>query len=73
MQSFTNKFSIALSQDRTEVVFNFYKNIPLIPEDNPPDEISVQVVPVANLVMTGQCAKNFSKALSDLLSKDSPQ
>ena len=75
MQSFTNKFSIALNQDKTEAIINFYQNIPMIPEDgsNISGEIPSQIIPVASLAMTGQCARNFAKALNDLLEQETSQ
>lgn len=71
MQTFTNKFSIALNQDKTEVMINFFQNVPTLPETNmtpaEAESISSVIVPVANLVMTGQCAKTLVDVLSDLL------
>lgn len=72
MQAYTNKFSIILNQDKSEAIINFYQNIPVLPESGQPalSEIPSQVVPVASLAMTGQCAKNLSDALRDLLERD---
>lgn len=77
MQAFTNKFNIAMNQDKTEVIINFFQNIPTVPVNTEyPQlvrEMTSDVVPVANLVMTGQCAKNFAATLSSMLEQDIPQ
>ena len=72
MQTFTNKFTIILNQDKSEAIINFYQNIPILPENGQPTvgELPSQVTPVASLAMTGQCAKNFSRALGDLLNQE---
>lgn len=71
MQTFTNKFSIAVTPDKSEVVLNFFQNIPAIPEEEnaieAPKELTPTVLPVANLVMTGQFAEEFVKVLSQML------
>lgn len=77
MQVFTNKFSVALNQDKSEVIINFFQNIPTIPTANDQSkvvrEMSSTIIPVANIVMTGQCAHNFVATLSNMLEQDIPQ
>lgn len=73
METYTNKFSILLSEDRTEAVLNFYQVAPSWSEEegHPNGGVIVQeVLPVASLVMTRQSVENFSKSLQELLSKD---
>lgn len=76
MQVFTNKFSVALNQDKSEVIINFFQNVPIIPtsSDQPKlvREMASEIVPVANIVMTGQCARNFVETLSNMLDRDVP-
>ena len=71
MQVFTNKFSIALNQDKSEVIINFFQNVPIIPTSNDQpklvQEMTSEIIPVANIVMTGQCARNFVEMLSNML------
>lgn len=70
MQVYTNRFSIAMNFDSTEVLINFFQNIPQVPEDATKAsiaEMQTENVPVANLVMTGQCAHNLLAALQEVL------
>lgn len=72
MQTFINKFSIAMTPDKTEVVLNFFQHIPTIPDENCSDankELAPNIEPVANLVMTGQCAHFLVDVLSQMLSE----
>ena len=77
MQTFTNKFSIAMNQDKTEVIINFFQNIPIVPVGNEPvarvGEMESELIPVSNIVMTGQCARNFLSTLSEMLNQEIPQ
>ncbi len=75
MNVFTNQFRIAMNQDKSEVVLNFYQTAPHFTEDTAADasvrEFSLAPVePVANLVMTGQCAQRLAEVLNTLLAKD---
>ena len=70
MEAYTNKFSILLSEDKTEAVLNFYQVAPSWSEEagHPNGGVVVQeTLPIASLVMTRQCVENFSKSLQDLL------
>lgn len=77
MQAFTNKFSIAVNQDKSEVIINFYQNIPNLPVDLDGSvglrEMQSTVIPVSNLVMSGQCAQNLVSTLSSLLMQSENQ
>lgn len=74
METFTNRFTVAMTPDKSEVVLNFFQNIPVIPDDvtlsSTPLDQSPTVVPVINLVMTGQCAKSLVDVLSQMLSTE---
>ena len=73
MESYTNKFSILLSEDKTEAVLNFYQLAPSWSEEDghPNGGVIVQeVLPIASLVMTRQCVENFSKSLQELWNQD---
>nr|WP_300828034.1 hypothetical protein [uncultured Oscillibacter sp.] len=72
MEIFTNKFSIILNEDKSEAVMNFYQIAPSWTEkgSSGEGEIVQEILPVASLVMTGQCAQNFSKSLQTLLNQD---
>lgn len=72
MEVYTNKFSIILNEDKSEAVMNFYQIAPswIEKEESGEGEITQEVLPVASLVMTGQCAQNFSKSLQTLLGQD---
>lgn len=69
MQSFVNKFNIVLNQNKSEVIINFYQQYPVAQADGeiPSENIEVEVTPVANLIMNGDCAANLCKVLADLL------
>lgn len=70
MQMYTNRFSIAMNFDSTEVMINFFQTLPQVPEGTEKASISempTENVPVANLVMTGQCAHNLLAALQEVL------
>ena len=74
MQTFTNKFKIAMNQDKTEVILNFYQSVPepttamdKVHVIQNPERIDA---PVANLVMTGQCARSLLSVLGDMLESD---
>ena len=58
MESYTNKFSILLSEDKTEAVLNFYQLAPSWSEEDghPNGGVIVQ--------------ENFSKSLQELLNQD---
>lgn len=74
MQVYTNRFNIAKNQDGSEVILNFFQNMPKLPDPTGQEtivsEIPTEMTPVANLVMTGQCAHNLLKVLQDILSAD---
>ncbi len=78
MQAYVNKFSIALNQDKTEAIINFFQNVPVIPQNEGASKMTVrgempaEVIPVVNLVMTGECAHNFARMLLDLLDQEPP-
>lgn len=65
MQTFTNAFDIAVSDDKNEVFVNFSQNIPVLGVDGKVNEVHLS--PVANLVMSGKTAYQFLAMLSNLL------
>lgn len=70
MQTYTNRFNVAMNFDGTEVLVNFFQTLPQVPEGANTvsiSEMSTENVPVANLVMTGQCARNLLAALQEVL------
>ncbi|WP_312615161.1 hypothetical protein [Oscillibacter sp.] len=71
MHSYTNKFNIFMSEDKTEVLLNFYQNTPSLPESGQPLEgnLPAQLIPVASMAMTGKLAENLAQALGELLNK----
>lgn len=71
MQLFTNRFNVMLNQDKTEAIINFYQHAPTVQgiEDADSNAIELKIEPVANLVMTGQCARNLLQVLQDLLNE----
>lgn len=78
MQAYTNKFSIALNQDKSEVILNFFQNVPTIPQQDESENLVVsefksEIIPIANLAMTGQCARNLASALLQLLDHPTDQ
>ena len=74
MQTFTNKFSVAFNQDRSEALINFFQNVPNIPADdsaaNGNVQMTSQIIPVANMAMTGQCARNLAEAILKLINAE---
>ncbi len=72
MQNFTNKFHILVNHDGTEVLINFYQDIPGMVTDQQIDagNFPMDSIPVANLAMTGTCARNLYSVLGDLLNKE---
>lgn len=74
MQTFTNKFTVVLNQDKTEAIINFYQESPALSNLSGPLEgpIPTEFSPVANLVMTGQCAHNLLTALQEVLNAPHP-
>lgn len=72
MHVFTNKFTVAVNHDKSEVILNFYQRTPDVPTDTGPvdlREIPTTLTPVSNLVMSGQCAQNLVATLASLLSQ----
>ena len=84
MQAYVNKFTIALSQDKTEAVINFTQMSPDLetkPTKTEPLTSSQEAAiaypnapeeMVARLVMTGQCAQSLATTLQSLLSAELP-
>ena len=74
MQSFTNKFSIAMNPDKTEVILDFFQNVPVFENDdvgiNKKVDATMQKIPVANLVMSGTCARNLADVLLKMFEED---
>ena len=74
MQTYTNKFNIAINGDRSEVIIDFFQNIPQFPPQErnvqEPMTFHVETLPVANLVMTKQIAQNLLQVLQNILSED---
>ena len=77
MHIFANKFSIALNQDKTEVMLSFFQNYPSLNEQLTADgsqiDMSTTVEPVSQLVMTGPCAKSLAEALGSLMNDTAPE
>lgn len=71
MQSYINKFNIAINGNRSEVLINFSQAVPQIPSQvtssAEPTEVPVEIIPVANLVMTEEVARNLLQMLQDIL------
>lgn len=70
MQMYTNRFRVAMNYDGTEVLINFSQNVPQIPDDAEEGRLSempTENIPVADLVMTGQCARNLLATLQEVL------
>ena len=71
MQSYINKFNIAINGNRSEVLINFSQSVPQIPNQvaNSAEatEVPVETIPVANLVMTEEVAQNLLQMLQDIL------
>ncbi len=71
MQSYINKFNIAINGNRSEVLINFSQSVPQIPNQvansAKPTEVPVETIPVANLVMTEEVAQNLLQMLQDIL------
>lgn len=69
MEDYTNKFTIILNEDKSEAVLNFYQITAALSEGKSPseNEIVSEVVPVASLVMTGQCFRNLAASIQGLL------
>ena len=77
MQTFANRFNIALNQDQTEVVINFYQNVPRIPDTQGGTQMipepQADIIPVSNLVMTGQTARTLAETILHLMQQEIPQ
>ena len=77
MHTFTNKFNIALNQDKTEVMVTFYQNYPVMADQlnlqNVPQEIPANVEAVSQLVMTAPFAKVFAENLLALMATDTQE
>lgn len=73
MQAYTNRFNLAINRDGSEVILNFFQNMPsaetLIEHEDSSAELSTEMTPVANLVMTGRCAHSLLQALQNILGK----
>lgn len=78
MQTYVNKFNIALNQDKSEALVDFFQNVPVIPQNNEAMNITfdtnlnTEVIPVVNLVMTGECARQLAMTLLALLGQEPP-
>lgn len=74
MQTYVNKFNVALSQDKSEAILDFSQNTPLIPGDSESGgPMGTNITPVANLVMTGACARQLAVTLLALLDQEAPE
>lgn len=77
MQTFANKFNIALNQDKSEVIINFFQNIPKIPEVQGTSQVlsepQADIIPVSNLVMTGQTAQALAETILHLMEQNIAQ
>lgn len=75
MYNYTNQFFAAANSDKSEVIISFYQQNPSVDpsavreNDVTPIERS-DYAPVANVVMTGMCARNLIRILSSVLSDD---
>lgn len=71
MQQYTNRFNIAKNQDGSEVILNFYQNVPQFPDPTDQEtivsELKTEHLLVSSLVMTGQCAHNLLRVLQEIL------
>lgn len=73
MYNYTNQFFAAANSDKSEVIISFYQQNPSVDpsavreNDVTPIERS-DYAPVANVVMTGMCARNLIRVLSSVLS-----
>ena len=72
MLQFTNKFSVALNHDKSEAIINFYQNTPVLPANGQTntEEFPAEITPVANIVMTGDVARQLAHILQELLDKE---
>lgn len=78
MQMYANRFNIAKNQDGSEVILNFFQNMPQFPDSVDQEavvtDVPTEMMPVANLVMTSQCARSLLAVLQDILEpEDSPK
>ena len=77
MQLFANKFSIAMNESKSEVVVNFFQNVPTIPGSVDGTTVSgtmdSEVVPISNLVMTGEFAEQLATTLLRMLEQKIPE
>ena len=70
MQAYTNQFSISMNTGKNEVLINFFQNVPPVDAFLQPTEQDVETVslPVAQLIISLDCAQNLTDLLSNLLS-----
>lgn len=77
MQTYTNRFNVAMNKDGSEIILNFFQNMPelqaVADQDATDSDLPTEMIPVANLVMTGQCAHNLLTVLQNILGKIPPQ
>ena len=76
MQNYTNRFSIAVNKNKSELMLNFYQESPNF-DINTLDEGKKNILPstvdlVANLVMSYSCAEDLIHALQKIISDDNP-
>lgn len=76
MQAYTNRFDIIVSSNKSEVMINFSQIAPAVRDPSedvegaPAPKFAEDATPVANLVMTGQCARNLANLLLSLLDRE---
>lgn len=72
MLLFTNKFSVALNHDKSEAIINFYQNTPVLPANGQTSgkELPAEITPVADIVMTGEVARQLANILQELLDRE---
>lgn len=76
MQMYTNRFTVAANQDKSEFVIDFFQAVPKVPvapeENSVTPNLPTEIFPVSNLVMSGQTAINLIKAIQNILEADGP-
>lgn len=76
VQMYTNRFTVAANQDKSEFVIDFYQTVPKVPVDpeggSATPNLPTEIHPVSNLVMSGQTAVNLIKAVQSILEADGP-
>lgn len=70
MLMYSNNFAVASNETKSEFVVSFMQQIPIL-DGNPGVVQGISTEPVADIVLTGECAKALADLIYNVLERDS--